>query len=132
MCYFIHGAAFGKIDADEYEKVAAKHELHFKIGTKHDVKKDMSNGEYEYLVTNHVCDCESPVASKDASAPELKEYEALLNDLMTVRGLKHIYLCKVWDGNIQKREAKVKLQDINIPEFLANAENDCLYTFEIQ
>lgn len=132
MCYFIHGAAFGKIDAEEYERAAAGHELHFNIGTKHDVKNDMANSGFKYLVTNHICDCDSPVAAKDPSAPELKEYEALLNDLKGVRGLKHIYLCKVWDGDIQRREAKVKIQDINIPEFLANAEENCLYTFEMQ
>ncbi len=132
MCYFVHGAAYGDIDADEYKNIAAKHELHFNIGTKHDVKNDMANSAYDFCVTNHICDCESPIASKDPSAPELKEYEALLNDLKTVRGLKHIYLCKVWVGDVHKREAKVKLQNINIPEFLANADERCLYTIDMQ
>jgi len=132
MCYFIHGAAYGNIDADEYEKVAAKYEFRFKLGTKHDVKNDVANDGYDFCVTNRTCDCDSPVGAKDPTAPELKKYEALLNDLKNVRGLKHIYLCKVWAGDVNKKEATLKLRDINVPDFLANVKEKCLYTIEMQ
>lgn len=133
MCYFIHGAVYGDIDANEYEKVAVKHEYRFNIGTKHDVKNDTrKRSGFDYCVTNDMCDCESAVAAKDPTNPELQKYEALLEDIKKVQGIKHIYLCKTWAGKSVKKEETVRLDDINLSDFLANADEGCLYTIDMQ
>jgi len=132
MCYFLHGAVYGDIDQAEYYRFTAGHKYHFNIGTKHDVKNDVNKSSYDFCVTNNMCGCDSPVGSKDASSPELKEYEALFFDLKKVPGLKQIYLCKTWTGKRNKKEVTVKIEDIDVPSFLANVEESCLYTFEME
>ena len=71
------------------------------------------------------------IGSNDADDAELEQFERIFNEFKNLQGAKHIYLCKTWDGKTNKKEKNVKIDSINVKEFLANAEPNLLYTVEL-
>ncbi len=95
------------------------------------MKLSVQDNSDSYRVTNWCCDCNSDLGKKDSSAQQIKELEALFNDIKKVKGAGHIYLCKTWVGKRNKKEIKLKLDDIDIKSVLAELNENCLYTFEV-
>ena len=131
MCYFIHGALFGKVDEDAYQEIVNKYAYKIRCGTKHSVKMSVLETSQSYRVTKWCCDCDSALGKEDPDAEEIKELAALFRDIQEVEGAKHIYLCRTWAGCRNKRELKLKLDEIDIEHVLAQLDAGCLYTFVI-
>jgi hypothetical protein len=131
MCYILYGAVNKEINESDREKVAKNSKYTFKPGTKHDLKEDINNLNYDYRVTWWQCDCDFPVGLHNADAKELRELEKLLLDLKTARGVKCVYLARVWAGKKCKKEETVHIDDIDIPAFLADIETECIYRIDL-
>ena len=120
MCYIFYGVVNKEINESDRERIVKNSDYTFKIGTKHDIKEDISKLNYNYRVTRWQCDCDFPVGLHDSGAKEITDLEKLLLDLRTARGVKCVHLARVWAGDKCKSEKQVHIDDINIPEFLAN------------
>ena len=131
MCYILYGAVNKEINESDCKKIMKNSEYSFKLGTKHDLKEDINNLNYNYRVTLWQCDCDFPVGNHNADEKELKDLEKLLLDLKTARGVKCVYLARVWAGNKCKKEETVHIDDLDIPAFLANVEQECLYRIDL-
>ncbi len=130
MCYILYGVVDKDINHDDYEIASKSSPYNFKIGTRHDVKEDISNNSYEYRITDWVCDCEFPVGLKNADSIHLVELAALINKLKEARDSKYIYISKTWAGKRNKSEKNVHIDEIDTVSFLANMELNCLYRID--
>lgn len=131
MCYFVYGAMDKAVNLKDYECVKKKHDFVFNIGTKHDIKMSIVNESHDYRVTQWVCDCDFPLGSKNREAEEINELQALIEELRTVSDAKCLYLSKTWIGTKNKKEETIHLDDVDIKDFLANMETDCLYRIDL-
>ena len=131
MCYYLYGALHGDIDKDEYRMIEEKYEYKLRNGTKHNVKTCVEGTSDGYRVTDWCCDCDSALGKKDQNAAQVKDIEALFNDIKNIKGAKHIYLCKTWIGKRNKKEIKLRLDDIDIKSVLAELNENCMYIFEV-
>ena len=131
MCYFIYGALFGDVDKSEYQQIQEKYEYKFRTGTKHSVKIAVQENSDSYRVTNWCCDCDSALGQQDSGADQIRELCALFNEIKKIKGAKHIYLCKTWLGTRNKKEIKLKLDNIDLKGVLAELSPNCQYTFEV-
>ncbi len=131
MCYILYGAVNKEINESDRENITKNSKYTFKSGTKHDIKEAVANENYSYRVTFGQCDCDFPVGLHKAEAKELKDLEKLLLELKSARGVKCVYLARVWAGKKCKKEQGVHIDDIDIPSFLANIENECLYRIDL-
>ena len=82
-------------------------------------------------MTDWVCDCEFPFGAGDPSADDLAALAKHITAVQSANNSKCIYLCKTWEGRINKTEAAVSLNSIDIYDFLANAKENCLYTINL-
>ncbi len=71
------------------------------------------------------------LVKKDSNAEQVKEFEALFNDIKKLKGAEYIYLCKTWVGKRNKNEIKLKLDDVDIKSVLSELKSNCLYIFEV-
>ena len=126
MCYYIYCALFGNIDPDEYKSIKDNYEIKFRIGTKHDLKMCVQNEDLPFRVNDGICDCDTELGKGNPASEEIKPYCALFEDIKSLKGAKHIYLCKTWTGKRNKTEVKLKLNEINISETLADIKENCL------
>ncbi len=131
MCYFLYGAVNNGVNKTDYEKAAKNFSYHFKAGTKDDVNNCVDNCLKDYRITLNHCDCDSPIGAKDVTKEEIKEIEELLISIKSVRGIKHIFISKNWINKSNTKEENVHIDDINIADFLANIEENCLYKIQM-
>lgn len=131
MCYFLYGSINDGINTDDYEKAVKNSIYHFRIGNKNDVNTCVSNCSSDYRITFNHCDCDTPIGSKHTNKKGIKEFEELLLNLKSVCGIKHIYISKNWVCETNQKETAVHIDDIDIPDFLADIEDNCLYKIEL-
>ncbi len=131
MCYFLYGSINNGINIEDYKKVITNSGYHFNIGKKSDVNTCVSDCGFEYRITLNHCDCDTPVGEKHSDKAGLRELELLLTNMKSIRGIKHIYISKNWTGETNEREEIVHIDDIDIRNFLAGVENNCLYKVEL-
>lgn len=131
MCYFLRGAINDGINTLDYEKVLNDMNLHFLIGTDQDVNLSVRNEDGIYRITNEYCDCGTPVGCGHTNMKGLDSYIKDILRLRTVRGIKHIYICKNWTGEYNETKETVHIDDIDFPCFLANIQDNCLYKIHI-
>jgi hypothetical protein len=131
MCYILYGAVNKEINESDREKILKNSKYCFLPGSKHDIKEDISNLNYRFRVTRGQCDCDFPVGKHNSEKKELKDLEKLLLELKTARNVKCAYLAHVWAGNKCKKEETVHIDDLDIPAFLANVEEECLYRIDL-
>lgn len=135
MCYYLYGSLYGNVSEQDYKKVQSKYNFKISIGTKHDVKlAAKTTEEYvqeDYRITDWICDCDSPVGNHDPDNPMIIELSSLITDLANLSGAKQIYICKTWTGKRNKKEILLKLKDTDLPIFLANIEENCLYCLDL-
>ncbi len=131
MCYILYGAVNKEINESDRENIMKNAKYNFESGSKHDIKEAAANENYSYRVTRGQCDCDFPVGLHDSGAKELGDIQKLLFELKTARGVKCIYLARVWAGKKCKKEVQVHIDDIDIPAFLAEIENECLYRIDL-
>lgn len=131
MCYFLYGAINDEINEADFERASKNFSYHFKTGRKDDVNNSVENCLKDYRITLNHCDCDSPIGSGDVSNKELKDIEQFLINLKSVRGIKHIFLSKNWIQEINTKEENIHIDDIDIKDFLAKIEKNCLYKIEM-
>ena len=134
MCYFLYGSLYGDVPESEYVDVKNKYGLKISLGTKHDVKKAVKAAaefvQDDYRITDWICDCDSPVGKHDPSDPIIIELSNLISDLSVLPGAKQINICKTWTGKQNKKEIKVKLNETDLPTFLADLKENTFYSLE--
>ena len=134
MCYFLYGSLYGDVSESEYVDVKNKYGLKISLGTKHDVKKAVKAAaefvQDDYRITDWICDCDSPVGNHDPSDPIIIELSNLISDLSVLPGAKQINICKTWTGKQNKKEIKVKLNETDLPTFLADLKENTFYSLE--
>ena len=135
MCFFLHGALNGDVSEAEYESVIGKYEYNLARGTKHDVKIAVKEStmivKREFRVTDWMCDCDSPVGKHDSKDPVIVDLSNMISELAALSGAKQINICKTWIGKRNKKEVNVNIKDIEIPVFLADMEENVLYSVNI-
>ena len=132
MCYFLYGSLYGDVSESEYIDVKNKYGLKISLGTKHDVKSAVKTAaefvQDNFRVTDWICDCDSPVGKHDPTDPMIIELSNLITELSALPGAKQINICKTWTGKQNKKEIKLKLSDIDLPMFLADFNENTLYS----
>ena len=131
MCYMLYGAMDPSVHPGDYAKASQGSEYAFPIGTKHDVKMAILKDSGNYRVTQWVCDCDFPAGKQDPTAKELHSLAKLITDLQVARNAKCLYLAKAWTGQACKFEERVHIKDLNLPAFLANLQERCLYRIDL-
>ena len=131
MCYFLHGAINEGVHQGDYQKAVQDTLYRFETGGKNEVNASIEKGDFQYRITLNHCDCETPIGGKNPTEKQLKEFQQLLLQLKSVRGIKHIYLSKNWVNETNEKEKTVHIDDIDILNFLANLEDNCLYKIEL-
>ncbi len=132
MCDFLYGALNGQVDEAEYKKTHAGHEFKFSIGTRHNVKMAMVNENYEYRMSNWMCDCDTPLGRGNKDDEYIKDCAELIRELSGLEGANEIYFCKTGNNDRQKSEETLRLSEINLEELLANLKNKRLYTLKLK
>ncbi len=134
MCYFLYGSLYGDVSESEYVNIKNKYGLKISLGTKHDVKNAVKAAaelvQDDYRITDWICDCDSPVGKHDPSDPIIIELSNLISDLSVLPGAKQINICKTWTGKQNKKEIKVKLNETDLPTFLADLKENTFYSLE--
>lgn len=134
MCYFLYGSLYGDVTESEYVDVKNKYGLKISLGTKHDVKNAVKAAaefvQDDFRITDWICDCDSPVGKHDFMDPAIIELSNLIKDLSALPGAKQINICKTWTGKQNKKEIILKLSDTDLPTFLADLEDNILYSLE--
>lgn len=134
MCYFLYGSLYGDVSESEYVDVKNKYSLKISLGTKHDVKKAVKAAaefvQDDYRITDWICDCDSPVGNHDPSDPIIIELSNLISDLSVLPGAKQINICKTWTGKQNKKEINMKLNETDLPTFLADLKENTFYCLE--
>jgi len=135
MCYYLYGSLYGDIPKEEYNEIQKKYQYRISPGTKHDVKKAVlgTDGyvEDDFRITDRMCDCDSPVGRGDPDDEMIAELRDLIVELSKLPGAKQINICKTWIGRRNKREIRVKLQDLDIASFLADLPTDHFYSIDL-
>lgn len=135
MCYYLYGSLYGNIPENEYDSIQRKYQYRISRGTKHDLKKAvLAPGGYvqdDFRITDRMCDCDSPVGRNDPHDKMILELRELIVELSKLPGAKQINICKTWIGKRNKKEINVKLQDLDIAEFLADMQSDHLYSIDL-
>ena len=132
MCYFLYGAINKDASIPAVDAICAQTAYRFHVGTKHDVKSCVvQNGDSDsFRITDWVCDCTFPMCMEDPHAQELQVLANLIAALRDVPNAQTIYLCKTWAGKRNKKERSVRLDDIDLCAFLANAQVNTLYCIQ--
>ena len=115
----------------DYEKAIKNSKYHFNIGNKNTVNACVKNCGCEYRITSEMCDCDNPIGTKKVGKKALKDFEEVLLNLRSVRGIKYIYLSKNWVEETNEEEETVHINDIDILPFLANIKENCLYRIDL-
>ena len=131
MCYFAYSAVNPEADPADLERLTGKYAYHFRPGTRHDIKMAVAEESGAYSLTDWYCDCDFPLCEGNARAPELLELAEQLEALRRVRGIKCVYLCKTWAGDRNKNEETVHIEDVDLPEFLADMKTETLYRIDL-
>ena len=135
MCYYLYGSLYGDISEQDYKSVQEQYDYKIPLGTKHDVKNAVNAAAScvrdDYRITNWVCDCDSPVGKHDPNDPMIRDLSRLITALSALTGAKQINICKTWTGKQNKKEIKQKLADTDLPRFLADLQENCLYSLDV-
>lgn len=133
MCYFLYGALQGDVSEKEYQDIQNQYEYKIARGTKHDIKLAVKSdhGQDDFRITDWICDCESPVGKHEPNDPVILELSSLISDLAELPGANQINICKTWTGKTNKKEVNLKLKDLELPLFLADMDENCLYSIDL-
>ena len=131
MCYFLYGAINNGLNIADYEKIMKDTSYYFNVGSIKDVNKCVAERDRSYRITQSICDCENAIGQKKPDRKELEELKDLLLNLQKVRGIKHILISKNWWKETNTKVETVHIEDIDIINFLANIEDNCLYKVEL-
>ena len=131
MCYYLYGAVNKEVDLEDYYEVAKSENYQFNVGTKHNVKMAILNCNMDYRLTEGHCDCCTTLGGGNPDDEHIKELASLLEEYRYIKNINHVYLSLNWNGKINRREKTIHIDDINIFEFLANIEGNCLYKIEL-
>ena len=133
MCYFLYGAINKEANEKDLAEVSEGNFYHFNIGTKHDVKTSVLECSNGFRLTSGMCDCDTPIGAgaEHRDHEEIRELSSLLEDMRLVRGVKCVYISKNWAGKINKREETYHIDDIDIPDFLAEMKENYLYRIDL-
>ena len=130
MCYFLYGSINKEINRNDYKEAIQNSEYYFNMGSKDDVNSCVQRDGFEYRITSNICDCDTPVGSKQINEG-LEELSKLLINLKAIRGIKYITISKNWVNETNEKEAIVHIEDINVTQYLANIEERTLYKIEL-
>lgn len=131
MCYFLYGAVNDGINDSDFKAKTENFDFRFNTGDIKDVNLCVKNCTSDYRITRNHCDCHTAIGGKSVDEKELKDLSSLLLNLKDVRGIKYALLCKNWWKDTNKKQETVHIDDVNMEEFLANAEDNCLYKIEL-
>jgi len=131
MCYFLYGAINNGINISDYEEAMKGYRYKFRIGKPQDVNGCVEQGGYDYRLTNNQCDCDTALGNEDSTKQEITDFHEMLLKLQGVRGIKYILLSKTWWDETNKEEKSTHINTIDVPQYLANIKENCLYKIEL-
>lgn len=127
MCYFLYGGINKGINIDDYKKFSNNSGFSFNEGIETDIKKCIEDCKNNFRITKNYCDCETALGTHQTNEKDLLELAENINQLRKVKGIKHIFISKNWWRHKTKTEQTVHIDDIEIIQYLADIEDDCLY-----
>ena len=131
MCYFLYGAVNGGLHIGDYDKVMRDSEYHFNTGNIKEVNACVENCNDDYRITLNHCDCNTVIGKNNPNKKGLEEFKDLLLNLKSVRRIKYVLLSKNWRKQTNTKQEVIHINDIDILQFLANIEDNCLYKIEL-
>lgn len=130
MCYFLYGAVNRGVNDYDYGKALNSSEYRFAKGNSDDIIKSINIDESFRLTSGH-CDCGCALSEKDPEKAEIKAFENLLFRFRDIRGIRYALLLKHWSAVTDIKQETVHIDDISLPRFLADMEENCLYKIEL-
>jgi hypothetical protein len=132
MCYFIHAALLGEVKDTDLNAINSKHKLHISKGTKHELKEALLNANWNFRVTDDLCDCKSEIGGGDPSSAQVCELASIIAEISSLPEAKRLSLCKAWAGKSCKSEHSFKLSEIKLNDLISAIEPDTLYTLMLK
>ncbi len=131
MCYFLYGAVNKGVNESDFLNATKNFNYRFNTGDIRDVNLCVKNCTNDYRITGNHCDCHTAIGQKNTDEKELQELSSLLLKFKEVRGIKYALLSKNWWKDTNKKQETIHIDDIDVPSFLANIDDNCLYKFEL-
>ncbi len=135
MCFYLYGSLNGEVPEEAYNTVHKKYEYKIARGTKHDIKMAIKAAvecpEADYRITDWICDCDSPVGKHDPEDSMIVALRDLILDLSGLPGAMQINICKTFTGKQNKKEIKIDLKGTDIAKLLADLQENCLYSINL-
>lgn len=131
MCYFLYGGVNKGINIEDYKKYSRNSLFFFAEGTESDIKHCIKECKDDYRITKNYCDCGTALGSHMVDKEELKELGQYINQLRKVKGIKHIFISKNWWEEETQKELTIHIDDVDIIDYLANIEDNCLYKIQL-
>jgi len=130
MCYFLYGGINEDANLGDLEKLKGLYHFQPATATAFEIGVNNNNSQF-YLNSDVYCDCGTPIGLHHPNKKGIKEYADGIKALRDVRSIKYIYIAKSWRENKIKSRQTVHIDDIDLPYFLAEVENDCLYEIQM-
>lgn len=131
MCYYLYGAVNEGVRPEDFEKVMKHSGLYFSVGGKDEVNRSVRLCSDDYRITREYCDCGTPIGDGHPNKKGLSKYVNTLKALRNAHGIKWVLISKNWVGEENEREETVHIDDVDLPYFLANMEENCLYRVDL-
>ena len=122
MCLLLCGGVNLEADAEELEK-ATTGSYYFQATKKGAIRKDIAANGYDFRLTSSHCDCSTNLGRGDLEDPEVIELADTIERLSRVGGVRSIYLVMYVTGRPLKGSIKVKLDEIDVGEFVATIQD---------
>ena len=132
MCWYLYGCVNAETDKAALEELNALYDYKFAVGTPHKIKNDVREQMHEFAFTGNVCDCDTKVGTGNAKAEDVLLLSDFLADLANIQGFRQAAIAKCWRDKLKGGLRKASVKREEIPEFLANLEENMVYALSIQ
>jgi hypothetical protein len=130
MCFHLYGGINIGVNKKDYNKISSGH-FSFIECTKAEIKHSIDNCDSKCRITKRICDCNTALGTHEKDNNELSDLSIYINQLRKVRGIKHVFISKNWWEDKLEKEYVVHIDDIDIIQFLADIECNCLYKIQL-
>lgn len=131
MCYFLYGGINSGVNKKDCEEILNNGHFSFTECTESEIKQGINTCDSKYRITQNMCDCDTALGRHEADNKEISDLSACIHQLQKARGVKHVFVSKNWWKDKSAKECVVHIDDVDIVQFLADIECNCLYKVQL-